>query len=291
MKLALVRFLVPTVKKIIKQYRSKGVSSKRGIREFGSRNEFAKHEAKLVVESMFGAAFGEKSGGVTPLFEPYIASFCSHIEDDEYVRENGLLSMWRGYGAEGGVALVFDTKALSEYLEREQEEFWYSFGTFGDVVYEGDQKSFDCEFSDFLDLVPGVLNAVLHPEQFDINENFLNHFLRSITRFKHRAFSEEREVRIVAIPWTQRSFESEAKTPTVNIAERKKKKLRWRTRDGEKIRYLSLFDGESVSHLPIVKIIIGPHRDQQGRRKEIMRTVGRRHDIEIRSSETPYINF
>lgn len=279
------------MKKIIKQYRSKGVSLKRGIRESGGRHELAKHEARLFVDSMFGAAFGAKAGGVTPLFEPYIASFCSHIEDDEYVRENGLLSMWRGYGAEGGIALVFDTKALSECLKTEQDEFWYSFGTFGDVVYEGDRKSFDREFSDFLDLVPGAFNAVLHPEQFDIDDKFLQHFLSSITRFKHRAFSEEREVRIVTTPWTQYNFEIEAKTPTVNIADRKKKQLLCRTKNGEKIRYLSLFDGESVSRLPIVKIIIGPHRDQRGRRKEIMRTVGRRHDIEIRSSETPYINF
>ncbi len=57
-----------------------------------------------------------------PLAEPYICSFCNHAGDNEYERNNGLLSQWRGYGGEGRFALVFDTSGLDRLLSCE----WYA---------------------------------------------------------------------------------------------------------------------------------------------------------------------
>ncbi len=52
----------------------------------------------------------DKEGNSNAL-DTYVACFCKHEKDDT----DGLLSMWRAYGADGGgVAIVFDTNALVE---------------------------------------------------------------------------------------------------------------------------------------------------------------------------------
>ncbi|BCX45740.1 DUF2971 domain-containing protein [Salmonella enterica subsp. enterica] len=52
----------------------------------------------------------DKEGGTNAL-DTYVACFCQHEKNDK----DGLLSMWRAYGADGGgVAIVFDTSALVE---------------------------------------------------------------------------------------------------------------------------------------------------------------------------------
>jgi hypothetical protein len=50
---------------------------------------------------------------------PFIASFCSHANDQSYEKEHGLLSQWRGYGSDGGFCIVFDTAALVQLLANE----------------------------------------------------------------------------------------------------------------------------------------------------------------------------
>lgn len=52
----------------------------------------------------------DKEGSSNAL-DTYVACFCRHEKDDK----DGLLSMWRAYGADGGgVAIVFDTNVLVE---------------------------------------------------------------------------------------------------------------------------------------------------------------------------------
>ena len=54
-------------------------------------------------------------------------------------------------------------------------------------------------------------------------------------------------------------------------------------------RSIELFDGEAVPRLPIERIIIGPHKDQQQRYNEIGKKLKNRPDIKIDCSKTPYI--
>ena len=43
----------------------------------------------------------------------YIVSFCGKSSDNSsYHRDNGLLGMWRNYGADGGCAIAFNTKII-----------------------------------------------------------------------------------------------------------------------------------------------------------------------------------
>lgn len=49
--------------------------------------------------------------------DPYVTSFCA--ASSPLMSAHGLLSQWRGYGREGGYAVVFDTKGLEELWPRE----------------------------------------------------------------------------------------------------------------------------------------------------------------------------
>jgi hypothetical protein len=51
--------------------------------------------------------------------EPYLTSFCGVA--NSVISESGLLSQWRGYGIDGGYAIVFDTKALKALVAQEKE--------------------------------------------------------------------------------------------------------------------------------------------------------------------------
>ena len=67
-------------------------------------------DVQVIVNALYDVTLGKK----LPFrhFEPYITSFCGHL--DSYDMENGLLSQWRGYGGEAGYALMFDSKQLAD---------------------------------------------------------------------------------------------------------------------------------------------------------------------------------
>ncbi|MGY4891715.1 UNVERIFIED_CONTAM: DUF2971 domain-containing protein [Xanthomonas axonopodis] len=71
--------------------------------QFGSVSNYA-----AFLEAVESARDNE---GSTNALDTYVACFCQHQKDDK----DGLLSMWRAYGADGGgVAIVFNTKKLLE---------------------------------------------------------------------------------------------------------------------------------------------------------------------------------
>ena len=64
---------------------------------------------------------------------PYVSSFCG-VSSPEAARD-GLLSQWRGYGSDGGYAIVFETKGLDLLLAAENKTFGYQFGGWGNANY------------------------------------------------------------------------------------------------------------------------------------------------------------
>jgi hypothetical protein len=275
-------FLVPTVKRVIKEFRAEGISVKQAIHEAGSRHELARHEAIALSNLFFEAAFTPINDSKLPMFEPFITSFCSHLEDDEYTRDNGLLSMWRSYGSDGGVALVMDAAILENCLARENNEYDHSFLSIGDVVYEGDSDAFRSEFGDLIKEVQKKTYSHLKGE----NANFggiLGPFLSSVARLKHQAFKEEREVRIITMPWNERIQGHE------RSKDAKLKSELCRPGKNGTIRFLALFDCEQVPRLPIRKIIVGPHREQLERYEEIIRVTRHLEHIDVTCSETPLV--
>ncbi len=270
--------IVPRIKRLIKQQRNE---IKHHIKEIGGRDALARNQASVVMETFFEETFGTEEKPA--MFTPYITSFCSHIEDGNYEEDNGLLSMWRGYGEDGGIALVFDTKELEDCLRRESEEYLFSFGAIGDVVYAGNDADFMDEFGDFIEVFKDkAVDMLTGTNEVSLDEKFIKSFLNSVTRYKHRAFKEEREVRIVSVPWDVRQYDMAEKSEIAGG----KLKLPFQQAGAE---FIALFDGDTVPRLPVTRVIIGPHQEQGRRLQEIAELLKHRRDIDVRCSKTPYI--
>ena len=66
------------------------------------------------------------------------------------------MSQWRGYGAGGGFALVFNTQKLEEMMEIEAKRFEYSAGHLSDLIYSDDENKFKEELSEDISIIVGV---------------------------------------------------------------------------------------------------------------------------------------
>lgn len=222
----------------------------------------------------------------------YIASFCGESED-EYINTNGVLSQWRGYGRNGGFALVFDTLSLESTLGKEFERFDYSGGGLADVVYSDDEEGFKREFTSQFSHLHGYIgdmfrcfcNGALSPTVQN-NRNALPAFLGCISRYKHRGFKEEKEVRIYAYPAVHN--ESYRSLPIADKDQLKPEKERkFHKRNGENVPYIELFDALDED-LPIERIIVGPHRNRDARVSALRVMLGGTN-IEVTASDIPFI--
>jgi hypothetical protein len=116
------------------------------------------------------------------------------------------------------------------------------------------------------------------------DESFTPLFISGATRFKHQGFREEREVRIVAIPATNKMLASElGKHPEYSSPDR------WKhahVREINRIRYIALFDTLSAT-LPIKRVIVGPSRDQTENYARARATIA--EGVPVTRSATPFI--
>ncbi len=218
---------------------------------------------------------------------PFVLSLCG--ARSERVRQSGLLSQWRGYGADGGFALVFDTKGIETGLEREAKAYAYLHVQIGDVFYEGIDSEIQPGKVDFEEMENTVQQGVerlireraLPPESGD--------FYQAVTGltclFKHWGFEEEREVRVVAIPTPENLLSEES---------RPQKTIKAHTRNSVEVPYIELFIGspdfKHLEKLPLKRVIIGPHRDHAQRTsqvRELLKANG--YDVQVVESEIPYL--
>lgn len=214
---------------------------------------------------------------------PYIFSFCAHNENEPPYKA-GLLSQWRGYGADGGFAIEFDSRVLEELLEREGGTCSHSGLGLSSVVYG--EASPEYEFlRDRVEQVADVARTLIPHvmgiggEEPDIEDTYLP-FTQSIVRMKHPGFSEECEVRLVYIK-PEDDAVPESKPPA--------KKISFRHRSGGRVPYVCLFH-ELENRLPIKRIIVGPHPKAQQRQKSLqlfLAQEGINTDVEV--SSIPYL--
>jgi hypothetical protein len=261
----LFRSLEPYAIEIAKQYVRGSLKRKRQADKFGGIIKAARHNANETIRAAYDVSFLGR-GGQSPHFVPYIASFCGHTGDSEYVRANGLLSQWRAYGdCNERFALVFDTQGLHELLLAESKLFAFSPLRFVDVVYDDDSFDFDARFPVLAAELRRHHSSLYEDQMPDFSESKLpEEFIAATTCLKSRGFSEEREVRIVAVPLTtelrKNLIES---TGEDEAAGRALIPIKHRDRDGVDVPYVSLFETQGRS-LPIKRIIVGPCRDQDG---------------------------
>lgn len=248
-------------RKVGSQTEKDWIASQGGAADFGAKT------AAAWLSAIYQTTYGGHSL-TTAAAEPHIVSFCSHKKDRSYVRENGLLSQWRGYGSHSGFALVFDTQKLESLLaSKEGAPYQYVFLRALKVEYNDGFNEFKKQFKALIDRFSDQSQkaAVGQPLEF-ISED-ISSFLAASCRYKHTGFFEEREVRIVACPTTERLreklLEGGGHYPTQSEPI---KKLYAR---GPK-PYVELFDyGVTPIKLPVIRIIVGPASDQVAVRKRV----------------------
>ncbi len=154
----------------------------------------------------------------------FVISFCR--AENEHAAGNGLLSQWRGYGAEGAVAICFDVKELQEVIEAERQSFQYLPGGLCDVIYgasDSEFKTLEADFETFAGAVPELVESQL--KKLDVEYRFKGNrgsvdatqlpFVRTAPRLKHPGFSEENEYRAI-FPVAKAKVEPPSAAPREN---------------------------------------------------------------------------
>ena len=276
----LISLILPYVREAYEKLIKQSPHIEQKINQEGGLGQFIQHDTEVYVDAQYRAT-GD---------EIYILSFCGQHKNP-HVNSNGLLSQWRGYGAGGGFALVFNTQKLEEMMEIEAKRFEYSAGHLSDLIYSDDENKLKEELSEDLSIIAGDVKP------------FFNHFMSSekgkagalkgydsfvycITRYKHYGFSEENEVRVVVLPTVlDQEFLKLASTNRVILKPEKERKFR--KKNGELVPYIELFKSISIE-LPIEKIIVGPHKEKEAR-ATALRVMLRNTKIEITCSDIPFV--
>jgi hypothetical protein len=105
------------------------------------------------------------------------------------------------------------------------------------------------------------------------------------TTFKHHGFLEEREVRVVAMPGSQRMFELVHQMNKRFAVDKIKSQNLFHSSE-KKRRYIALFEKVNAP-LPIRRIIVGPSSNQNENYTKARRIIGPK--IPIYRSATPFV--
>jgi hypothetical protein len=168
------------------------------IKANGGIEEFSERIAKDFVDGLYKVTF--QNNASFSFAEPFITSFCSHPADQPYEKEHGLLSQWRGYGGDGGFCIVFDTVKLAKLLDQEFERHYWLHLHISPVHYALSTASIKNIFPKVIEVCGYFIAGILEGRAPPPMDGGFVPFAAGATLFKHHGFSEEREVRIVAIP-------------------------------------------------------------------------------------------
>jgi hypothetical protein len=248
----------------------------------GGMEKIARSEAERLVARLRSATL--------TLNHPYI--FSMSAARDPRVSHSGLLSQWRGYGGDGGYALVFDTVQFERLLKLEGETYHYQHAQWGDVHYYcvdpiSQPSSEDVAESE--EVVLAGIAKLIRGGTAEETQGFYQAVSSLSCLYKHWGFWEEHEVRVVAVP-------VDAEVARLAAAEgetKPQKPLKTFLRGGLPVPYLELFtqlDSHARTRLPIKRVIVGPHREAVVREQAIQRLLAANgYDAEVVCSRIPYI--
>lgn len=242
------------------------------------------HELAQLMHDILVGADGQ--GAVLDFF---VTSFCTVPPNQKQVNEHGLLSQWRGYGRQGGYALVFNTAGFNDLLTDEANRWQVQF-TFGDVAYSNDSHDVLTQKlgEDIESLARAIGEWVKNPNSSQAREATLKPFISCVARYKHWGFYEEHEIRLIASVNGERILNER---PSTN-AEKPEKPRHHFDRHGTVVPCLHLFEtarDDVERPLPISRIIVGPYHDQERRYlgvKSLLAELGL--SIKVTKSEIPY---
>lgn len=260
-------------------------------------------DADYMCDFLYNNTFTGLNGN-PPFAEPYVASFCrvdKNWTDDkkDNVSKHGLLSQWRGYGKNGGYAIIFETLKIEGLLIEENDKWHYQnpINSY-DILYSNasDEQILKEFESDENSIIEGVKKFLKALENGDDSQGFglmYEALCKCACRYKHWGFEEEQEVRIIAVPASQevrKSAENENHTTL-----KPEKPINHFTRNATLVPHIDLFDEITIPRqkiLPIKRIIVGPHPDKEKRRRSVELLLQRNGvDAEVLVSEIPYIEM
>jgi hypothetical protein len=264
------------LKKSLQSKRFARASVRRRIEAAGDLHLVARRLAEAVLATLHDAAFEahEEASCIVPaMATPYITSFCSHALDDEYTAANGLLSQWRGYGGDGGLCIVFDTMGLLQLLEAESQKYFFAYLNLNEALYFDPANWLEDFASELFHQCDEVAEFLVRnelgspPRQFrqdDPSESFVR-YVALAARIKHRAFREEREVRVISCPMNEMAPETYVEEFRTSFAAAKAALPAMHFKPSRiglsNKRYIALFEGQSAP-LPIKRVVVGPSRIQ-----------------------------
>jgi len=276
--------VIPVVKKMYNE----NVEVKKNVDRNGGVEHVAKEETQDTIDILWTALM--KMG---PLFTvPCISSFCLVEINNQYIQRDGLLSQWRGYGVDGGYAVVFNFSEMLGCFKKECEDFRYAISGSGDVCYECDNLNKQHDLFNHLNRITTFASKfysfrVYGTDKPQPDEHDLESLAHCLARFKHRGFEEEREYRFFIF-----AFDDEKavkKSAPLEENDKPLKKIQNRLCRGTSVPYVKLF--ETVQRLPIEKIVAGPHKDKEKRVESLniyLKGKGL-SGIKVDCSEIPYI--
>lgn len=283
-RLRVREFIHPIVLSIFKKQIRDNTAFATAVDKHGGIDVVVDSEVDDLLDTVHRRTFGKEM-----YKETFIFSFCGHRLP--YEASHGLLSQWRAYSADGGVAIVFNTAAVEqmmhdEYDHRVQLQLMHV----GTVEYDSPgqeseiriRKRFKAVFDHLPDIAKrwypddGVYNKIALASAF---ERIHGDFVLGTTLVKHHAFHEENEIRIVVSPKTDDSYSQyDPDNPRLRMDILYRPAART-----HEARYVKLF-GELV--LPIERIIVGPSRIQNLNYQKIRDVVGT--PAKIVRSEIPF---
>lgn len=277
------QILNPEIINILKGQTKCDSSWARRIEEWGGIESVAAKDAESLLAAMFDSVL-ESDQDCPRLTGPYIFSFCAHTSLFE--SKNGLLSQWRGYGKDGGYAIVFDVAELEKQIISELEMHYYPIGQFCDVGYGVNEFSYPEDLKEIVNEIRTSLPEALrnHAEKGFFNLKLFTPFVTTLSRIKHEGFKEEREVRIVLFPGSQ---ELQLKEKDNAIKQKSIKPVYHRTKKGTPVPYIEILGGGGTSLL-IKKVIIGPHNEKILRHKALKSRLDAL-GIELAISDIPFV--
>ncbi|OMQ31300.1 DUF2971 domain-containing protein [Ensifer sp. 1H6] len=193
--------------------------------------------------------------------EIYACCFCEH---------NDSLGQWRGYTGGGqGVAIEFNARALNDHFETEfQRTSLYK------VIYGEDHTRFSLKKAirrifGRVD-IDNDISEVVGPET-TIEGRLLKLLLRLAPQFKHDAFKDELEWRLIVNRPSDVS------------------KIAFRTRDNVLVPYVKL--GDKDKPLPIGRVIVGPGKDMHLTEQSVRMFLGTQSHylgVKVEKSTVPF---
>ena len=220
---------------------------------------------------------------------PFVLSLSG--PSDERVQHSGLLSQWRGYGADGGYALVFDSQKLEAMLAAEASAHHYMQVQIGDVYYHGiDPKIQPAtpDVAEYEGIVHQGVRRMMRGGTAEETERFYEAVTALSCLYKHWGFWEEREVRVVVVPASNEvAAAGEPQAPP-------QKEIQFSDRGERKVPYVELFSAarlaDTIAPLPVKRVIVGPHKNREDHAESVRQElVSAGYAAEVVQSKIPYI--